>query len=161
MKNSSMSRESKLPLVLAVVLLGCVALVVAGLPRLRREHKAMIFLQNHIELAAAPDEPVLVDDRCLGFVLRRIGSRLAGHPVVVVRAPGGDGLPDLEVVLVARPDDPLLRALRTAGYQVTQDASGDTPWDPAGDGAGMCGRAAVRIFFVLPPGHGRAIPSKP
>jgi hypothetical protein len=105
-----------------------------------------------------------VDDRWLRFAMRWVGSRAATHPVAVVR---GDRLeraefPAGEAVLVARPDDALLHQLRVAGYRVTPEAPvGDVPWDAAGDGSGMCGRAAVRIFFVLPPdGHG-AIPSKP
>jgi hypothetical protein len=160
MKMPSMRRESKLPLVLAVVLLACVGLALAGLPRLRREHQALIFLQNHVELAAAPGETVLVDDRCLRFLLGRVGSRLAGHPVAVTAA-GVRGLGSGEAVLVARPDDPLLGSLRAAGYRVTSDASDDVPWDPTGDGSGLCGRGAVRIFFVLPPVPSGAIPSKP
>jgi hypothetical protein len=161
MKKPSMRRESKLPVILALVLLGCVALALAGLPWLRREHEALIYLQNHVELAAAPGEPVLVDDRCLGFALGKIGSRLADHPEAVFTAAGVRGLGDQEAVLVARPGDPLLVSLRATGYRVTPDASGDVPWDPTADGSALCGRAAVRIFFVLPPDSSGAIPSKP
>ena len=95
--------------------------------------------------------------------MRWVGSRAATHPVAVVR---GDRLeraefPAGEAVLIARPDDPLLRSLRAAGYRLTPEAAGVVPWDEAGDGSGLCGRAAVRIFFVLPPGSAGAIPSKP
>ena len=158
-----MRRESKLPVVLAALFLGCVAVGLWALPRLRAERKTLIYLQNHIELAAAPGEPVLVDDRWLGLAIRWVGSRAATHPVAVVR---GDRLeraefPAGEAILVARPDDTLVRQLRAAGYRVTPEAAGAVPWDAASDGSAMCGRAAVRIFFVLPPdGHG-AIPSKP
>jgi hypothetical protein len=161
MKNRMIRHEGKLPVVLAVALLGCVALVLAGLPWLRHQHKALLYLQNHVELAAAPGETVLVDDRCLGFMLGRMGSRMAGHPVTVVTSTTARGPGDGEAVLIARPDDPLLGSLRAKGYRVLPDASGDVPWDPAGDGSGLCGRAAVRIFFVLPQGSGGAIPSKP
>ena len=159
-----MTRESKLPVVLAALFLGCLALGLWALPRLRAEHKTLIYLQNHVELAAAPGETVLVDDRWLGLAMRWVGSRAATHPVAVVR---GDRLeraefPAGEAVLVARPDDALLHQLRVAGYRVTPEAPvGDVPWDAAGDGTGLCGRAAVRIFFVLPPGSAGAIPSKP
>ena len=56
------------------------------------------------------------------------------------------------------------RASRELVWSMVSDASAYArwgPWDASGDGSGLCGRAAVRIFFVLPPdGHG-AIPSKP
>jgi len=158
-----MTRESKLPVVLAALFLGCLALGLWALPRLRAEHKTLIYLQNHVELAAAPGETVLVDDRWLGLGLRWMGSRAATHQVTVVR---GDRLekiefPAGEAVLVARPDDALVRQLQAAGYRVTVEAAGAVPWDKTGDGSGLCGRAAVRIFFVLPPGSAGAIPSKP
>jgi len=158
-----MTRESKLPVVLAALFLGCLALGLWALPRLRAEHKTLIYLQNHVELAAAPGETVLVDDRWLGLGLRWMGSRAATHQVTVVR---GDRLekiefPAGEAVLVARPDDALVRQLRAAGYRVTPEATGVVPWDASGDGSGLCGRAAVRIFFVLPPDSAGAIPSKP
>ena len=158
-----MRRGSKLPVVLAALFLGCLALGLWALPRLRAERKTLIYLQNHVELASAPGEPVLVDDRWLGFAMRWVGSRAATHPVAVVR---GDRLeraefPAGEAVLIARPTDALVRQLQAAGYRVTAEAAGAVPWDETGDGSGLCGRAAVRIFFVLPPGSAGAIPSKP
>ena len=158
-----MRRESKLPVVLAALFLGCVAVGLWALPWLRAERKTLIYLQNHIELAAAPGEPVLVDDRWLGLALRWVGPRAATHPVAVVRSDRLERaeFPAGEAVLVARPDDALVRQLRAAGYRVTPEAAGAVPWDAASDGSAMCGRAAVRIFFVLPPDSAGAIPSKP
>ena len=144
--------KRNLPLVLAVVLLCCVAVGIAALPWLRRERQMLIRLQHHIERAAAPDEPVLVDDRWLGWAVRWAGSRGSMPGVDVVRADRGPNkaLPSREVVLVARPDDALVHSLRAAGYRLTPDASATT-WDETGDGSGLCGHAAVRIYFVLPP----------
>jgi hypothetical protein len=146
--------------VLAALFLGCLALGLWALPRLRAERKTLIYLQNHVELAAAPGEPVLVEDRWLGLAMRWVGSRAATHPVAVVRGDRLERAPG-EAVLIARPTDALVRQLREAGYRVTPEATGAIPWDETGDGSGLCGRASVRIFFVLPPGSAGAIPSKP
>jgi hypothetical protein len=147
--------RGKLPLVLAGVVLVCVALGLGALPRLRRERLALIRLQNHIESAAAPDEPVLTDDRWLALAMRWTGSRAVTPPISVVgRDHGVEAFTrGRESLLVIRPQDPLVRSLRAAGYTLksqTTDAAG-TAWDVTGDGSGMCGHAGVRIFFVLPP----------
>jgi len=163
MPSSPMKRN--LPLMLAVLLLVSVVLGTAALPRLRRERVALVRLQNHIERAAAPDEPVLVDDRRLGWAIRWAGSREATHRLTMVRGDRGldAALPGREVVLVARPGDALVSRLRAAGYSVTPDTS-ESSWDQAGDGSALWGHAGVRIYFVLPPTPpmGPAgIPSKP
>jgi hypothetical protein len=154
--------KRNLPLVLAVVVLACVAMGVAALPHLRRERVSLVRLQNHIERAAAPDEPVITDDHWLALAIRWVGSRTASHPVSVVRgdrplkalSPGG------EAVLVAQPGDALVRSLQARGYTLTPDSEG-TSWDEAGDGSALCGHAGVRIFFVLPPRATGTIPSEP
>jgi hypothetical protein len=148
--------KRKLPLVLAVLVLACVALGLGAFPRVRRERVALMRLQNHVERAAAPDEPVLTDDRWLALAMRWAGSRAASHDVRIVHSNHGVEALTLgrEAVLVARPQDALVHSLEAAGYRLTPETS-DTPgasWDVAGDGSALCGHAEVRIFFLLPPG---------
>jgi hypothetical protein len=154
--------KRNLPLVLAVLLLVCVGLGTAALPCLLRERVALVRLQNHIERAAAPDEPVLLDDRWLGWAIRGAGSREATHRLTIVRGDYGldAALPGREVVLVAHPGDALVSWLRADGYTVMPDTS-ESSWDEAGDGSGLCGHAGVRIYFVLPATPSAGIPSKP
>jgi hypothetical protein len=151
-----------LPLVLAVLILAWVALGLVALPHLRRERLALTRLQNHMERAAAPDEPVLTDDRWLALAMRWLGSRAASHPVSLVRGEGDVDalLHGREGVLVARPEDALLQWLQAAGYRLTPDTDAAS-WDEAGEGSALCGHASVRIFFVLPPRAAGTIPSKP
>ena len=163
MSGSPMKRN--LPLVLAVLVLTGVAVGTASLPRLRRERLALVRLQGHMERSAAPDEPLLTDDRWLALGMRWVGLRMPGHAVsLAITVRDVENLPPgREAVLVARPQDALLRSLQSGGYTLTPETPDGlgVSWDETGDGTALCGHAGVRIFFVLPPGSAGTIPSKP
>jgi hypothetical protein len=112
-------------------------------------------LRQRIGASASPDESVVVDDRVLGWALRRGEGRGAQIPLFVV---GDDTVPSSllaelascprEIVVVARPDSRLLRTLNAAGYAVVTEA-GSAPWDTRSVGSLLLGWGKMRIFFVM------------
>jgi hypothetical protein len=148
----------------AAVWFGLVGIAAAGLWGGYREARTLRYelkvLRDTAEAAAAPGELVVVDDRLLGWALGRGGGGLMKPNLLVVSAgaPPSSLLEHLsanrrEMVLVARPDDPLVRALDAAGFSVAQEV-GWVPWDPGERGRGLLGRSRVRIFFVVAPKTG-------
>jgi hypothetical protein len=119
-------------------------------------------LREAAEAAAAPGELVVVDDRWLGWALGRGGGGRLNPSLLVVGedAPASSLLERLgpsrrEMVLLATPDDRLVKALDAAGFSVAQEV-GWVSWDPGGTGRGLLGRSGVRIFFVVAPKTGAA-----
>jgi hypothetical protein len=131
-----------------------------GYREARKQRYQLKVLRETVEAAAAPGELVVVDDRLLGWALGRGGGGLLKPNLLVVgtNAPASSLLSHLsanrrEMVLVAMPDDRLVKALDAAGFSVAQEV-GWVTWDPGGTGRGLLGRSGVRIFFVVAPKTG-------
>jgi hypothetical protein len=145
----------------SAVLLGILGLGAWGGYREAREQRYELkVLREAVEAAAAPGELAVVDDRLLGWALGQGGGGLLKPNLLVV---GVDASPSSllqhlsanrrEMVLVATPDDRLVRSLDAAGFSVAQEV-GWVTWDPGGTGRGLLGRSRVRIFFVVAPKAG-------
>jgi hypothetical protein len=147
--------------VVSALLLGVLGLGVwGGYREAKQQRYELKVLREAVEAAAAPGELVVVDDRWLGWALGRGGGGLLKPNLLVVGedAPARSLLSHSspnrrEMVLLARPDDPLVKALDAAGFSVAQEV-GWVPWDPGGTGHGLLGRSQVRIFFVVAPKTG-------
>jgi len=131
-----------------------------GYREARKQRSELKVLRETVEAAAAPGELVVVDDRLLGWALGRGSGGLLKPNLLVL---GADAAPSTllehlgpsrrEMVLVARPDDRLVKALDAAGFSVAQEV-GWVQWDPGGTGRGLLGRSGARIFFVVAPKTG-------
>ncbi len=139
-------------LVALVAALGWVSYKIARAQRFQLQA-----LRERIGAAASPGELVVVDDRVLGWALRRGEGRGLQVDLSVMdehTAPSSL-LADLanhprEVVLVARPESRLVKTLSAAGYVVVIQ-TGSVPWDTGGAVSRILGWGKMRILFVMHP----------
>lgn len=123
-----------------------------------RQKSALRLMRLAVEESLAPGEVVVVDDRLLGWALRRGSDGVLRDSVWSVSEdePASSLLARLrqakarEVVVVATPDDRLIRHLDDAGFTVAQEV-GWVSWDLNGDGMALLGRGRKRIFFAVTP----------
>jgi hypothetical protein len=114
---------------------------------LSHERHAYLLRCHRVETAAAPGEPVVVDNQIVSFAMRRLGSPQLKQQMVEVT---NGVLPDVvlrqrEIILVATPGDSLLETFRARGFSVSP-----MTWEMP---AGGCKRpgAGISVFFVVAP----------
>jgi hypothetical protein len=107
-------------------------------------------LCHEIERSASPEEAVVVDDRLLGWGLRRLGSMELRRKIRFVAADrdGGSLLPMAalgggELLLVTGEGDPLLGRLRSGGWKVREATFGRPTF--------QLGHGPILVFFVVQP----------
>lgn len=124
----------------------------------QRQKNALRLMRGTVEESLAPGEVVVVDDRLLGWALRRGSDGVLQQSVWSVSQdePASSLLARLrqaktrEMVVVATPDDLLIQHLDAAGFTVAQEV-GWVPWDLKGNGWALLGRGRKRIFFAVAP----------
>jgi hypothetical protein len=130
----------------------------AGRREFRSQKYALKMMREAVEASTAPGEMVVVDDRLLGWALRRGSDGVLRQSVVSVAETGSAAslLAKLretnrrEMVVVATPDDGLVKSLDAAGFTVAQEV-GWVPWDVSGRGRSLLGRGRKRIYFAVAP----------
>jgi hypothetical protein len=136
----------------------CAGVGWGGLRVYGSQRRALRAVRNAVEGAAAPGEAVVVDDRLLGWALRRGHDGVLRDSVWTVSEDVSaasllDRLAKVnrrEIVVVATPDDRLIRSLDAAGFTVAQEV-GWVPWDLSGRGWSLLGRGRKRIYFAVVP----------
>jgi hypothetical protein len=142
--------------VVAVTLGGLLLRV--GSHELQKQRGALNMMREEVQGSLAPGEIVLVDDRLLAWALRRDADADMQQSVWTVSqdVPVSsllarmDSAKRSEVVVVAAPDDRLIRHLDEAGFSVAQEV-GWVPWDLKGNGLALLGRGKMRIYFAVAP----------
>jgi hypothetical protein len=125
------------------------AAALACTPGLKRERHRLQTLRNLVEQAAAPEEPVLVDDWLVFRFLRWKGSpALRQQMVFTRRAIPAAASAAQEVVVISGDGGPLPAALRATGFVLTEDEM-QGPWIEAGEGVQLPGQGTVRIYFAV------------
>lgn len=148
--------------ILAVVFVAGAVVGRAGYAEWQRQKTEMREMRLAIEQTLAPGEVLVVDDRLLGWALRRGSDGVLRQNVWSVSQdePASSLLARLrqskttEMLVVATPDDRLIQHLDAAGFGVAQEV-GWVPWDVRGNGLSLLGRGKKRIFFVVPPKESR------
>lgn len=149
---------------LAWVLLAWLLLAGAGLwksvlrPMYRRQTRALRSMRESVEVSLAPGELLVVDDRLLAWALRHGKNNPLRPSVWTVHEdiPVSELLQRMqaektrELVVVATPEDHLIRNLDAAGFNVAEQV-GWVPWDLKGDGLAMLGRGRMRVYFAVAP----------
>jgi hypothetical protein len=124
----------------------------------RSQRSALKVMREAVEASTAPGEAVVVDDRLLAWTLRRGSDGVLKDSVWTVseNVEAASLLERLaktnrrEMVVVATPDDGLIRNLDAAGFTVAQEV-GWVPWDVSGKGWSLLGRGQKRIYFAVAP----------
>src|ERR1700761_3055081 len=129
-----------------VALFACMAFLVLLIgaflwTEIPHERDALRSIRDAVEQSMAPDGVVLVDDRLLGWALRRGGDGALRHDVWVAgKDVTVDSLPARmvreqrhEILVLATPDGELIRQLDAAGFSVAQEV-GWVSWDVKRDG---------------------------
>jgi hypothetical protein len=129
-----------------------------GVREVRKQQGALQMMREAVQGSLAPGEIVVVDDRLLAWALRSDGDAEMKQGVWAVSEDVQissllarmDAAKRREVVVVATPEDRLVRHLDEAGFSVAQEV-GWVPWDLKGNGLSLLGRGKMRIYFAVAP----------
>jgi hypothetical protein len=149
-ERESLQRRSTSPktiyLITTLVLFGVA--ILAGAPVLRREHFRLIVLRNQVEVAAAPDEPVLVDNWLLYRFLKSKGSTDLQRQLVYMR-PSKPLPAEQELIVVTTETSSLFATLHRQRFDLKPNAT-QAAWIATGNGVRLPVRGFVRIYFAMP-----------
>jgi hypothetical protein len=144
--------------VVAVAFAICAGFGWAGRRVYKSQKSALKAMREAVEASMAPGEAVVVDDRLLAWALRRGSDGVLKDSVWAVAedVPAASLLDRLaktnrrEMVVVATPEDGLVRSLDAAGFTVAQEV-GWVSWDVSDKGWSLLGRGRKRIYFAVAP----------